>query len=74
MKKLFKTLSISILLSVVFSTTASAHTGLAQYSMAHIGLHILASVGIYIALMLVGLYLFKHLPKTKKVRIKNDKK
>ncbi len=74
MKKLFKTLSISILLSVVFSTTALAHTGLTQYSMTHIGLHILASVGIYIALMLAGLYLFKCLPKAKKVRIKNDEK
>lgn len=74
MKKLFATLSLSVLLSAIFSGTASAHPGMADYSMAHIGLHVFASVGIYIALMLVGLYLLKRLPKAKKVRIKHDKK
>ena len=74
MKKRFTILSLSVLFSAFFTGTASAHTGMAEYSIVHIGLHIIASVGIYIALMLAGLYLLKRLPKAKKVRIKNDKK
>lgn len=66
-----KRLQLSLLFIALFSaTTASAHTGMSQLSMAHIGLHITASVGIYIAMMLAGLYLLNRLPKAKKQKIK----
>ena len=61
---------ITLFLSLFISTAASAHTGMTEYSIAHIGLHLFASIGIYIAMMLAGLYLLNKLPKAKKQRIK----
>ena len=68
---LFFTLFISI-----FSSSAFAHTGMEQSSLVHNALHIATAVGIYMAMMLAGLYLFKRLPKTKaqKIRIKKHAK
>ena len=60
-------------LTLLFSATASAHTGMEPSSMMHSILHIFASVGIYIAMMLAGLYFFNRLPKAKKIRIKVKK-
>jgi len=66
---MIKTL-VTLFLSIFISTTASAHTGMEPTSLLHAVLHLSASVGIYIAMMLAGLYLFNRLPKAKKQKIK----
>ena len=76
MKNLIIRLFFTFLLSAGLSSAAFAHPNMVEYSITHIGLHIVASVGIYIVMMLAGLYFLKRLPKAKKVRIriKNNKK
>lgn len=61
---------VTLFLSIFISTTASAHTDVEASSIYHAVLHITASVGVYIAMMLAGLYLFNKLPKAKRQRIK----
>ena len=61
---------ITLFIATLISTTASAHSGMEQSSILHNVLHIFASVGVYIALMLAGLYFFKRLPKKQKIRVK----
>ena len=55
------------------STSAFAHTGMEQSSLMHNALHIATAVGIYMAMMLAGLYLFKRLPKAKAQKIRLTK-
>ncbi len=58
------------LLGLALSSTASAHTGMSQYSLLHFVLHAFAAVGVYLAMMAGGFYLLKKLPKAIRIRIK----
>ena len=69
---MIKTL-ITLFSTALLSTPVFAHTGMESSSVLHNVLHISASVGIYMALMLVGLYLFKRLPKAQKQKIRVKK-
>ena len=48
-------LFFTFLLSAGLSSAAFAHPNMTEYSITHIGLHIVASVGIYIVIMLAGI-------------------
>lgn len=64
-----------IILSIItlfLASTASAHSSIDQSSILHNVIHIVTTVGIYLAIMAVGLYLLNKLPKAKKQRIRTD--
>jgi len=65
MKKVFFTLS-ALFLTLGVSATASAHTGLSHYSLSHLLMHIVASVGVYMALMAAGYVAYKYFNQTAK--------
>ena len=73
MTKSMMKITTALSLTLLTSTTASAHTGIESSSLMHSIVHVASSVGIYIAIMLAGLYFFNRLPKAKKVRIKAKK-
>jgi len=60
------------ILTLFLVTTASAHPSMDQSSILHIAIHIVTTVGIYLAIMAAGFYLLNKLPKAKKQRIKTD--
>ncbi len=60
------------ILTVFIATTASAHPNMDEASILHIAIHIVTTVGIYLAIMAAGFYLLSKLPKAKKQRIKTD--
>ena len=55
---------------VLISNVASAHSGMIASSIEHSLLHVLASVGITFALIVVAYFVHKHLPKAKAQRIR----
>ena len=66
-----------LLLSIVtffLASTASAHPGMDPSSILHNTIHIVTTVGIYLAMMGAGFYLLNKLPKAKKQRIRTDDK
>jgi len=70
MTKASFTFLITFLITVTISTTASAHTGMEHSSFLHSAIHIISTVSIYLAIIGAGFYLFRKLPKAKRVRIK----
>ena len=60
------------IITFFLASTASAHSGMDQSSILHITIHIVTTVGIYLAIMAAGFYLLNKLPKAKKQRIKTD--
>ncbi len=66
-----KKLLLSIL-TFFLASTASAHPSMDPSSILHITIHIVTTVGIYLAIMAAGFYLLSKLPKAKKQRIKTD--
>ena len=68
---------VKVLVSFIalsLATTASAHTGLMESSILHHTIHIVTSVGIYLAMIALGFYLLNKLSKAKRQRIKTDRK
>jgi len=70
MKKTLSSLVLFLLLTL--TNTAFAHTDMVQTSFLHLAIHFSIVVGIYLAMMVAGLYLFRRLPrlKTQRIRIK----
>nr|AJG37985.1 hypothetical protein [uncultured Gammaproteobacteria bacterium] len=66
-----KKIIVSIL-TLFLATTASAHTGMDSSSLLHNTIHIVTTVGIYLAIMAAGFYLLNKLPKAKKQRVRSD--
>ncbi len=66
-----KTLSILVVMlsTLSISYNAVAHTGMAHASNMHSILHIATGVGVSIALMAVGFFLLKLLPKSIEQRV-----
>ena len=60
------------ILTFFLASTASAHSGMDQSSILHNTIHIVTTVGIYLAMMGAGFYLLNKLPKVKKQRVKSD--
>ena len=60
------------ILTFFLVSTASAHTGMDTSSILHNTIHIVTTVGIYLAIMAAGFYLLNKLPKAKKQRIRSD--
>ena len=68
---------VKVLVSFIalsLATTASAHTGMEQSSILHNTIHIVTTVGIYLAMMGAGFYILNKLPRAKRQRIKMDRK
>ena len=68
---------VKVLVSFIalsLATTASAHSGMEQSSILHNTIHIVTTVGIYLAMMGAGFYILNKLPKAKRQRIKMDRK
>ena len=61
-------------LALSIATTASAHTGMLESPLLHNAIHALTVTSIYLAIIAVGFYVFRKLPKVKKQRIKTDRK
>jgi len=61
-------------LALSLATTASAHTGMLESPLLHNAIHMLTATSIYLAIIALGLYLFRKLPKAKKQHIKTDRK
>jgi len=72
MKKTGVTLLLTALTGAI-NTTASAHSGIEHSSVIHSLLHLATATGISVTLMLAGLYLFKYLPKARKLRVRTKK-
>ncbi len=60
----------TLFITLLISTSASAHTGMDQSSLLHNAIHIISAIGVYLAIIGAGFYLIKKLPKAKRVRIK----
>ncbi len=69
MTKIFLTL-ITLFLSMGFSISAFAHTGLSHASIIHSLLHTVITISIVLSLFVAGFVVFKRLPKANKQRFK----
>lgn len=62
--------TLTLLLAATLTTSASAHSGMEYSSILHNSVHIITTVGIYLAMMVAGFYLLRKLPKAKRQRVK----
>ena len=60
----------TLFFTLLISTSASAHTGMEHSSFVHSAIHIISAVGVYLAIIGIGFYFLRKLPKAKSVRIK----
>lgn len=56
--------------TLMITSTASAHTGMDYSSVLHTAIHLAITVSIYLAIMGIGFYLLKKLPKAIRLKVK----
>ena len=64
------TLSFMALFTTIIINTASAHTGMEHSSSLHSSIHLIITASVILAIVATGFYLYRCMPKTKRIRIK----
>ena len=63
-------LGFIVLFTTIITSTASAHTGMEHSSVQHNSSHLIITASVFLAIIAAGFYLYRSLPKAKRIRIK----
>lgn len=57
-------------ITLFLANTTSAHTGMEHSSVLHNSIHLIITASVFLAVIAAGFYLYRSLPKAKRIRIK----